>query len=67
MAASLEDLAIKFDAMSKQLDAFNDIVTQFTGLREMMKLTLDSVNGIGTRQTSAETVPEEFVAHINSL
>lgn len=56
MAASLDDLTTKFDDMAKQLSTFSDVVKQFTGLREMMTQTLDVVNGMGRRQTSAETM-----------
>jgi len=60
MAASLEELSTKFDDMAKQLDAFGDMANQFTGLREMMRQTLDSVNGMGRRQVSAETLLDDL-------
>lgn len=56
MASSLEDLSAKFDGMAKQFDYISDMAKRFTGLHEMMRQTLDSVNGMGLRQTSAETL-----------
>jgi flagellar capping protein FliD len=49
MAESLEELSTKFDDMAKQLESFSDMVTQFSGLREMMRQMLDSINGMGHR------------------
>jgi hypothetical protein len=60
MAASLEELSTKFDDMAKQMHAFTDMTKQFAGLREMMRQTLDSVNGMGHRQTSAETMLDDL-------
>jgi hypothetical protein len=56
MVASLEEFSAKFDDMAKQMNSFSGMAKQFEGIREMMKQTLDSVNNMGSRQTSTEVM-----------
>jgi hypothetical protein len=56
MAASLEELSAKFDDIAKQMNSFSGMAKQFEGIREMMKQTLDSVNNMGSRETSTEVM-----------
>ncbi|CAD6334226.1 unnamed protein product [Miscanthus lutarioriparius] len=60
MAESLEELSSKFDDMAKQMTSFSGMAKQFEGLRQMMRPTLDSVNSMGSRQTSTEVMLDDL-------
>ncbi|XP_066365248.1 uncharacterized protein [Miscanthus floridulus] len=60
MAESLEEHSSKFDDLAKQMTSFSGMAKQFEGLRQMMQQTLDSVNSMGSRQTSAEVMLDDL-------